>query len=152
MTESERNLFFMEKACELAEYAFSRDEVPIGAVIVTGDTIIGQGWNRVEEWKDPTAHAEMIAIRDAVKTVDLKRLTEAELYITIEPCVMCAGAIWQARLKTVYFGAVDQKAGAYGSLYNIAADQRLNHRPTVIKGILEDRCRCLMQNFFRAKR
>ena len=94
----------------------------------------------------------MVAIREAAHHVNLKRLTECELYVTIEPCVMCAGAIWQARLKTVIYGAEDIKGGAYGSLYDLAVDHRLNHRPEVIRGILEERCRCLIQSFFRAKR
>ncbi len=146
------NMEFMKEALNLAKIAKEKDEVPIGAVVVKNDQIIGKGYNMVETLKDPTAHAEMIAIKDACNNIGEKRLIDCDLYVTIEPCIMCAGAIWQSRIKNVYYGAPDPKGGALDTLYNIGKDTRLNHRFTSKGFILEEDSRNLIQLFFREKR
>ncbi len=140
--------YFMGKALALAGEGASGGEVPVGVVITKDGEIIGQGRNYVEELKDPTAHAEMIAIRDALKTVGGWRLTNCEMYVTLEPCAMCAGAIVHARLKTVYIGTPDPKTGACGSVMNIPADPHLNHHPQVVTGVLQKECSEVLKEFF----
>ena len=137
MTIDER---WMESAIREAEQAFRRKEVPIGAVIIKDHRIIGKGYNQIETLQDPTAHAEMIAITAAATWLGSRRLEECTLYVTLEPCTMCAGAIVAARIPRLVFGAFDLKAGACGTLYNIVQDQRLNHRVELLQGILEPRC------------
>ncbi len=144
----------MVRAIELAKEAASVGEVPVGAVIYrteTGETIAG-AHNRRETDDDPTAHAEIIAIRDAAAKIGDWRLNECTLVVTLEPCVMCAGAIVNARVGRLVFGASDPKAGAVGSLYEIPADTRLNHRPPVIKGVMDQACGDLLRAFFRERR
>jgi tRNA(adenine34) deaminase len=145
MTDHER---WMESAIREAEQAARRKEVPIGAVIVHNGRIIGRGHNQIESLQDPTAHAEMIAITAAAGTLESRRLLECTLYVTLEPCAMCAGAIVLARIPTLVYGAVDPKAGACGTLYNIVQDARLNHRVEVIPGISDAKCAGLLREFF----
>lgn len=143
---------FMREALAEANKAFELGEVPIGAVIVKDDKIIAKGHNLRESLKDPTAHAEMIAIRKASKVLGGWRLTGCELYVTIEPCVMCAGAIVMARIEKLIVGAMDPKGGATGSLYNIVDDKRLNHRVEVKYDVLKDECSSIMKRFFQSLR
>ena len=142
----------MREALKEAKKAFDEDEVPVGAVIVNDGMIIARGYNQVERLKDPTAHAEMIALTSAANLLGTKWLNEASLYVTIEPCSMCAGALVLARIKNVYFGAIDPKTGACGSVTNIANHKKLNHRIKVKGGILEDECAVLLKDFFKKKR
>jgi len=136
-----------------AEAAMALDEVPIGAVVVSlKHGIIGQAHNQREQLLDPTAHAEMIAITQAAQALRSWRLDDTILYVTLEPCPMCAGAIVQARMPLVVYGAADPKAGACHSLYQIASDPRLNHRAQVLGGVMADRCAELLSEFFAAKR
>jgi tRNA(adenine34) deaminase len=143
----------MEMALEEAVIAAGEDEVPIGAVIVHPKLgVIAQAHNQRELLKDPTAHAEMIALTQAARALDSWRLDEAILYVTLEPCPMCAGAIVQARVPMVVYGAADPKAGACHTLYQITNDSRLNHRCQVVAGVYADRCATLLTDFFIAKR
>lgn len=141
--------YFMNEALLEAKNAFAIGEVPIGAVIERDGQIIGRGHNLTETRKDPTAHAEIIAIRQAAETIGAWRLLGSTLYVTTEPCAMCAGAIVLARIERLYIGTMDPKAGACGSLMNIPRDDRLNHNPEIHVGILEEECRQLMKDFFR---
>jgi len=138
----------MRQALELAQDGSAVGEVPVGAVIVKDGKVIGRGRNHVEELKDPTAHAEMVAIRQALKTVGGWRLTNCEMYVTLEPCAMCAGAIVHARLRKVYIGTADPKTGACGSVMNILADPHLNHHPEVEIGVLQEKCSTILKKFF----
>ncbi len=142
----------MRSAIGLANAAYRMDEVPIGAVVVLNDQIIGQGYNRTIVDCDPSAHAEIIALRSAATCQKNHRFPGASLYVTIEPCAMCAGAIVQARIETVVFGASDPKSGAAGSVFNILNEPTLNHQSTVISGILEQECAQILTDYFRAKR
>ena len=144
--------FYMLEALKEAQRAFEEDEVPIGAVIVHEGRIIARGHNQIERLNDPTAHAEIIAITSATNYLGTKWLNEASLYVTIEPCSMCAGAMVLARIKNLCFGAKDPKTGACGSIINIANHNKLNHRIKVTKGILEIECSSLLKDFFRKKR
>ena len=135
-----------------AQKAFQEDEVPVGAVIVHEGKIIAHGHNQIERLKDPTAHAEMIAITSAASYLGTKWLNAASLYVTIEPCSMCAGALVLARIKNLYFGVSDPKTGACGSVVNIANHKKLNHRIKVTQGILETECSSLLKDFFKKKR
>ena len=139
---------WMESALKEAEAAYKRKEVPVGAVIVHKDKIIGKGFNQTETLQDPTAHAEMIAITAAATHLGSWRLDNCTLYVTLEPCAMCAGAIVLARVPVLVFGAFDPKAGACYSLFNITNDSRLNHRVHTVGGVLESRCGALMKDFF----
>ena len=143
---------FMQEAIREAKKAAEIDEVPIGAVVVHENKIIARGHNQVEMLKDPTAHAEMIALTAATSYLSSKWLQECTLYVTIEPCSMCAGALVLARLGRVCFGAEDAKAGACGSVLNIANHKGLNHRLDVSKDILAPQCAGLMSDFFKKKR
>ncbi len=142
----------MEAALAEAALARERDEVPVGAVVVLEGEIIGRGHNLRETSGDPTAHAEMVAIREASRHVGHWRLEDATMYVTLEPCAMCAGALVLARVRRLVFGARDPKAGACGSLMNIVQDPRLNHRLTVTEGVLESRCSEILREFFRRHR
>ena len=146
------DMSFMLEALKEAKKAFQDDEVPVGAVIVDQGRIIARGYNQVERLKDPTAHAEIIAITSAANYLGTKWLNQASLYVTIEPCSMCAGALVLARIKNLYFGASDPKTGACGSVVNIANHKELNHRVKVVAGILELECSSLLKEFFRKKR
>ncbi|HHY82250.1 MAG TPA: nucleoside deaminase [Clostridiales bacterium] len=142
----------MKEALIEAKKAFELDEVPIGAVVVKNGTIIGRGFNLREREKDPTLHAEIIAIRQAASVLGGWRLMDCDIYVTIEPCPMCAGAILQARIRRVIFGARDPKAGCAGSLYNLLEDSRFNHRTEVTEGILKEQCSQIMKDYFSQKR
>jgi tRNA(adenine34) deaminase len=145
MKEDER---WMEYALREAEQAYKQREVPIGAVIVLDNKIIGRGNNQIESLQDPTAHAEIIAITAAATHTGSRRLDQCTMYVTLEPCTMCAGAIVLARIPRLVFGALDPKAGACGTLYNIVSDARLNHRVETLSGVLSDRCGAILKDFF----
>jgi tRNA(adenine34) deaminase len=142
----------MDLALSEASKAQAAGEVPVGAVIVAAGVVIGRGFNRPISVNDPTAHAEIIALREAASHERNYRLTNAVLYCTVEPCVMCAGAIMHARITRLVFGTPDAKAGAAGSIYNVLTDPRLNHRVDVISGIREDACAALLREFFSGRR
>ena len=144
--------FYMLEALKEAQKAFEEDEVPVGSIIVHDGKIIARGHNQIERLKDPTAHAEIIAITSATNYLGTKWLNEANLYVTIEPCSMCAGAMVLARIKNLCFGASDPKTGACGSIIDIANHKKLNHRIKVTRGILETECSSLLKDFFRKKR
>lgn len=143
---------FMRRAINLAQQAATEDEVPVGAVIVHGQRVIGSGWNQRESLADPTAHAEMIAITQAAASLQSWRLEACTLYVTLEPCPMCAGAILQSRIPRVVYGAPDPKAGAVDSLFRLLDDPRLNHRASITPGVLADQCGALLSEFFAGKR
>ena len=143
---------WLRLALEEARSAGAAGDVPVGAVILHDGVIIGRGQNRVERLRDPTAHAEMLAIREASDTLGYERLAGATIYVTLEPCAMCAGAIVLARLEHLVYGADDPKTGACGSLRDIARDTRLNHQVEVTGGVLAETCSGLLKDFFRAKR
>lgn len=142
----------MRLALAEAEQAAAEDEVPVGAIVVHQDRVIAAAHNQRESLRDPTAHAEMIAITQAAQARSSWRLEDCTLYVTLEPCPMCAGAIVQARIPIVVYGAVDPKAGAVESLYRLLGDPRLNHRCQIVSGVSADRCGALLAEFFRAKR
>ncbi|MBI5870518.1 MAG: nucleoside deaminase [Actinobacteria bacterium] len=143
---------FMRIALNEARMAAESGEVPVGAVIERGGEVIAVAGNEREEKRDPTAHAEMIAIRDAAKNLGGWRLSGCTIYVTIEPCPMCAGAIYQARIERLVYGAPDEKAGATGTLMDITRDPRLNHQTEVTGGILADECAAVMREFFSGRR
>jgi len=143
---------FMLEALKEAGIARDKDEVPIGAVIVHNGKIISRGHNQVETLKDPTAHAEMIALTSAANFLGSKWLLGASIYVTIEPCSMCAGALVLSRIKNLVYGASDPKTGACGSVANIVSNKKLNHRLRVKKGVLKDDCSALLKEFFKEKR
>lgn len=143
---------FMAHALSLAKKAAGLGEVPVGAVVVRDGQIIGEGWNLRETNRNPLQHAEIMAIQEAAKNSNAWRLSETTLYVTLEPCLMCAGAIYQARIPRVIFGAMDPKAGACGSLYQIHEDARLNHRYLVQPGVLANECSEVLKEFFRNRR
>jgi len=144
--------FWMRAALKQAEVAFDAGEVPVGAVVVHEGKIIGRGHNQTETLQDPTAHAEIVAIGAAANALGSWRLIDCTLYVTIEPCCMCAGAIVWARLSRLVYGAPDPKGGACGSLYNIVDDARLNHRVPITTGVCEDECGGYMKAFFHGLR
>lgn len=150
--QSESEEYYMGLALAEAQKAQAAGEVPVGAVIVSGRNVIGKGFNRPISGNDPTAHAEIVALRDAAQHQQNYRLSNATLYCTVEPCMMCAGAIIHARIARVVFGTPDPKAGAAGSIYNVLTDPRLNHRVEVLSGIREDECAALLRQFFSARR
>jgi tRNA(adenine34) deaminase len=143
---------YMKEAIKEAIQALEEDEVPIGAVIVYKNKIIGKAHNQREKLHDPTAHAEMIALTQAASFLDNWRLKDTTMYVTIEPCIMCAGALVNARVKRLVYGAQDPKAGGCGSIFNVINDDRLNHKIEVLTGVLEKDCRLLMKEFFKKKR
>lgn len=148
----ESDLRYMETALEQAREASLCGEIPVGAVLVRGGTVIATSRNRCEELKDPTAHAEILALREAGRILGGWRLPGATLYVTLEPCPMCAGALVQARVERLVYGTADPKGGACGTLYNIGQDERLNHRLAITCGVLETECAALLQEFFRCRR
>jgi tRNA(adenine34) deaminase len=147
-----RDEYFMQLALREAERALDHDDVPVGAVIVRAGEVVGAGHNERELREDPTAHAEMIAIREAARMLGSWRLLDTVLYVTLEPCAMCAGAIVLGRIPRVVYGAADPKAGAAGSVLDVLAEARLNHRPEVAGGLLEAECAELLVAFFRTRR
>lgn len=142
----------MALAIEEARAAAAHDDVPIGAVVVRDDEVIATGHNRREADTDPTAHAETLALRDAARRLGTWRLDDCTLYVTLEPCTMCAGALVLARLGTLVFGADDPKAGAVGALWDVPRDPRLNHRVAVVRGVEAEACGGLLRDFFRTRR
>jgi len=143
---------YMRAALQQAELALSENEVPVGAVIVRNERIIAAAHNQREQLRDPTAHAEMIAITQAAEAVGGWRLLECTLYVTLEPCPMCAGAILQARIPSLVYGAADPKAGAVSSLFRLLGDARLNHRTEVVPSVLEEDCGRILSEFFSQRR
>jgi len=143
---------WMREALRAGRDAQARDEVPIGACVVIGEEMVAVAGNRTRTDCDPTAHAEIVALREAAKKIGNYRLSEATVYSTIEPCAMCAGALIQARAGLLVYGAPDERAGAVHTHFQICSSDQLNHRVEVIKGVLESECRELMQEFFRARR
>jgi tRNA(adenine34) deaminase len=142
----------MRRALELARHAEAQGEVPVGAVVVSNGTELGSGWNRPIADHDPTAHAEIVAMRAAARTLGNYRLTGSTLYVTLEPCAMCTGAMLHARIGRLVFGAADPKAGAAGSVIDLARSADFNHRMQVNPGILAEECRAVLQEFFRRRR
>lgn len=151
-TQQEKDAYFMGLALGQAKIAGEQDEVPIGAVVVYGDHVIAQGYNRREIDNDPAGHAEFIALKKASEHLGAWRLTGCTVYVTLEPCLMCAGLMYQARIDRCVYGAADPKAGALGSLYSINADDRLNHIFEVTAGVRSEESANLLQTFFREKR
>jgi tRNA(adenine34) deaminase len=143
---------WMQHALRLARRAADLGEVPVGAVLVNGDEVVAEGWNQPIASNDPSAHAEMIALRQAAAALRNYRLGGLTLYVTLEPCVMCAGAIVHARLARLVFGALDPRAGAVNSVYDVIAKPRLNHTVEWTGGVLADECGAVLQEFFRARR
>jgi tRNA(adenine34) deaminase len=142
----------MREAMAEAQAAIAHDDVPIGAVVVHDGAIIGRGRNERERRADPTAHAEVLALREAAAALGSWRVLDSTLYVTLEPCAMCAGAIVLSRIPHVVFGCTDPKAGAAGSVLDVLAEPRLNHRPEVVGGVLAEDCAELLRTFFRARR
>jgi tRNA(adenine34) deaminase len=149
MSLLDENVRYMQYAIREAKRALEVGEVPVGCVIVHEGEIIGKAFNQRELLQDPTAHAEILAITQAAAHLKTWRLEGSKLYVTLEPCPMCAGAIILSRMKEVYFGAFDPKAGACGTLMNLLGDKRFNHQPAVHSGLLADECGALLTNFFR---
>jgi tRNA(adenine34) deaminase len=143
---------FMHEALVLARQAAASGEVPVGAVVVKDGAVVGRGYNRPISARDPTAHAEVIALRNAAEQIGNYRLADCSLYVTLEPCAMCAGAIMHARIGRVIYGTTDPKSGACGSVVNLFAEDRLNHHATVIGGVLAEEAVRLLQDFFVARR
>lgn len=152
MDSRQQDQYFMRAALDEAAIAEGLAEVPIGAVVVLDGKIIGRGHNLRETSNDPTTHAEIIAIKQASKLLDSWRLLDCTLYVTLEPCVMCMGAIILARIPTLVYGCRDPKAGAVGSIYNFATDERFNHQVQVQEGILQQECSTQLSSFFRQLR
>lgn len=148
----DQDAHWMRTALALAEEAWRRGEVPVGAVVVTDGEIVGRGFNAPIGDHDPTAHAEIAALRDAARALGNYRLPDCDLYVTLEPCPMCAGAIMQARVRRLVFGAADPKTGACGSVVDLFAEPRLNHQTAAAGGVLADECGALLKRFFAARR
>ena len=142
----------MKESLRLAEKAFSESEVPVGAIVVKNDNIIGRGYNQRERLNDPTAHSEILAITAASSTLEDWRLSDCTLYVTKEPCPMCAGAIINSRISHLIFGAYDEEKGCCGSLYQLCGDRRLDSRTAVKGGVEEEKCTAILQEFFQSKR
>ena len=149
---SAADIAFMTRAIELAKMAKAAGEVPVGAVIVKNGAIVGEGWNRPISTRDPSAHAEMIAMRAAATTLDNYRLLDTTLYVTLEPCSMCAGAMVHARVKRLVYAATDPRAGAAGSIFNIVQHSALNHRVETHAGLMAQDCASLLRQFFASRR
>ncbi|MGL4485048.1 MAG: tRNA adenosine(34) deaminase TadA [Anaerovoracaceae bacterium] len=146
--EKEQEKQYMQIALTEAEKAFAKSEVPVGAIIIKDGNIIAKAHNQVETLKDPTAHAEILAIQKAAGILGNQRLAGCEMFVTVEPCAMCAGAIILARIEAIYIGTFDPKTGACGSVNNLLSDQRLNHQVKIHTKLLENECRELIKNFF----
>jgi tRNA(adenine34) deaminase len=152
LKNKDKDIELMQEALREAEIAYSHQEVPIGAVIVCQNKIIARTYNRKEELQDPTAHAEILALQEAARYLGSWHLEEIDLYVTLEPCPMCAYAMLQARIKRLIFGTPDPKAGAAGSIINIVQDKRFNHQIEVVSGVLEQECSLILQKFFQERR
>lgn len=144
--------YFMKQAIDLAQKAYNLNDIPIGAIVVKNEKIIGKGYNQVKLLNDPTAHAEIIAITSAANTIKNWQLKDCEIFTTLEPCIMCSGAIINSRIKNIYFGAYDKKFGGCSSLYNICNDLRLKHRCGIKGGIMEIDCKWIIDDFFQKLR
>jgi tRNA(adenine34) deaminase len=149
---NDRDTEFMRQAFEAARQAERAGEVPIGAVIVAGEQVIARGWNRTITDCDPTAHAEMVALREAARSLGNYRLGDVTLYVTLEPCAMCAGALVQARVARLVYGADDPKGGAVRTCFEVLDSPKLNHRVEVTSGVLAEECAALLQAFFMSRR
>jgi len=149
---TEEDIEFMRLALDEAGLAFQKGEVPVGAVVVKDGAVLSKTHNLRETTKDPSAHAEILALRSATEVSDSWRLSGATLYVTKEPCIMCAGGIINTRISRLVYGCKDTKAGGVDSLYQVLADKRLNHQVEVISGVLEGECAALLQRFFRERR
>ena len=147
-----RHQKFMQKAFSLAEQAYDEEEIPVGAIVVKDDRIVGRGYNQTERLTDATAHAEMLAISSAFATLDNKYLDGCTLYVTLEPCPMCTGALVWAKIDRIVFGASDSNAGACGTVFNLASNEKLNHRIEVIQGVMEQDCEWILKEFFKVRR
>jgi tRNA(adenine34) deaminase len=143
---------FMREALDLARRAAEAGEVPVGAVLVRDGAIVGRGYNQPVSGKDPTAHAEVVALRDAAERIGNYRLGECEMFVTLEPCAMCAGAIMHARLSRVVYGAADPKSGACGSVVDLFAEDRLNHHTTIVGGVMAEEAGAMLRDFFAVRR
>ena len=152
MLFSEDNYKYMYAALQEAEKAISEDEVPVGCVIVYKSRIIGKGYNQTERLKDATAHAEMLALTAASNHIGNWRLDDCDIYVTLEPCIMCTGAMLLSRINNLYFAAFDPKFGACGSIYNLGEDQKYNHKLNVFSGIYSEESRNLLKTFFKIRR
>lgn len=144
--------YWMRHALGLARLAWEQGEVPVGAVLVQGNRVIGEGWNRPIGQQDPTAHAEIMALRQGGKVLENYRLLDTTLYVTLEPCVMCAGAMIHSRITRLVFGARDEKTGAAGSLINVLGHPGMNHQIEMVNGVLADECAGMLSDFFRMRR
>ncbi|SRR5579883_1147941 len=149
---SDQDIIWMQRAIQLAEYAAMQEEVPVGAILVLNDQVIGEGYNQPISQCDPTAHAEIMALRAGAERIGNYRLLNATLYVTLEPCLMCAGAIVHARIKQVIYGATDPKAGAIVSMAKVLDKPFLNHRVAYTGGLLADLCGTMLSRFFQARR
>ena len=143
---------WMERALELAHHAADTHEVPVGAVLVLDDHVIGKGWNQPISLQDPSAHAEIIALREGAKALGNYRLLNTTLYVTLEPCAMCVGAMIHARIQRLVFGAYDKRTGAVSSVFQLLDDERLNHRVDWEGGVMEQECGDILRDFFRKRR
>jgi tRNA(adenine34) deaminase len=152
MTMPDNDAAWMGRALDLAGQAAQEGETPVGAVVVVDGQVIGSGYNRVEQDKDPTAHGEIIALREAAQKLHDWRLPAATMYVTLEPCIMCAAALLHARVRRLVFGAWDHRWGAFGSLFDLAHDPRINHDLEVVSGVMRDEAAALLQQFFRGLR
>jgi len=152
MHDKEEDIFFMRMAIEEAGIAFAEGEVPVGAVLTRNGDVVARAHNCRESSHDPTGHAEIMALRSGTNESSGWRLSDATLYVTKEPCIMCAGAMVNARLGRLVYGCKDAKGGAVDSLYNLLSDRRLNHQVEVISGVLEEECAEILQRFFRSRR
>lgn len=152
LTKTEQDIKWMQHAIQLAKHAESIDEVPVGAVIVKNNEIVAEGWNQPITGNDPTAHAEVVALRAAAEALSNYRLVDTTMYVTLEPCTMCAGALIHARVSRVVFGATDPRTGAAGSVFDILTTKKLNHVIDVEQGVLEHECAQLLKDFFKNKR
>ena len=147
-----RDEAYMRRALELARHAEEAGEVPVGALVVLNDEIIGEGWNQPIVTHDPTAHAEIVALRAAAVRMKNYRIPDAVLYVTLEPCAMCAGAMVHARVARVVYGAADPKSGAAGSVFNLLESSTLNHRAQITRGVLAQECGDILRRFFESRR
>jgi tRNA(adenine34) deaminase len=149
---SDRDLYWMQSALRLAQAAAEQQEVPVGAILTLEDKIIGEGYNSPIDHRDPTAHAEILALREGARRLKNYRLPETTLYVTLEPCLMCVGALVHARVKRVVFGACDPKGGAVVSVFSLGESHLLNHQVDYQGGLLSEKCGHLLSDFFRARR
>jgi tRNA(adenine34) deaminase len=152
LTDPNHDSHFMRMALDMAQQAFRGEEVPVGAVLVQDGIVLATGFNQRESTQDPTAHAELMAIRSASMTLGSWRLTGTTIYVTLEPCAMCAGAMVHARIRRLVFGAADPKTGAAGGVFDLVRAPQLNHQIDVTAGVLADECGDLLKSFFRARR